>query len=79
VNFWRWLWRGVVAGIALAVLSVAGLLVYYRPTVEYAYVDILDRRERLTSGWFIALVGVSVALLVGGVLAWLRRKASQRG
>jgi cell division protein FtsX len=79
VNFWKWLWRGVLAGMVAAVLSLAALLIYYRPTIEYAYVDILDRREHPTSGWFIALLAASVALLVGGALVWLKRKAAQRG
>jgi len=72
--------RLAVAGIVLLLLAlgVGALSFYYRPTVEYAYVDVVDFREKpLPPGWFVmplvvVLVGVSLI-----VVAWrlIRRRS----
>jgi hypothetical protein len=68
-------------GLALAAAAGIGMLLwYYRPTVEYAYVDILDpRKDRDASS---LLVGVVTVLALSGVALWLwsrRRKPNQNG
>jgi hypothetical protein len=76
---WKWLWRIVVGILALGGLGIVVLLVYYRPTIEYAYIDVRDQGQVAAPGWLIAVFGASLALLIGGGLAWLRRKANPRG
>jgi hypothetical protein len=63
----------VGVGVVLAVsLSIAIFLWYYRPTIEYAYVDILDLRDGRTSlGW---LIGVGLAVLVVAAAIWWRKR-----
>jgi len=70
-----------IAGIVLFLLAlgVGALFFYYRPTVEYAYLDVVDFREKpLPPGWFVmplvvALVGVSLI-----VRAWRLIKRRSR-
>ena len=65
-------------GIAtLAVLTLVALIVYYRPTIEYAYVDIMDRRQ--VPPWLSFVLGGSLVLLIASGLVWLRRKARAGG
>ena len=52
---------------ALALLAAVGigvgvLLMYYRPTIEYAYIDIVDKSETAMSGWWLLFGAV---VLVG--------------
>ena len=79
MNVWKLLWNAVLVTIGIFVLSAVVLLVYYRPSIEYAYVDMLDRQARPAPGWLVVLVGLSFLLLVGAALAWLKKKANQRG
>jgi hypothetical protein len=69
-----------VGFLLAAALSVVVLLWYYRPTVEYAYVDILELRK--DSGASSLLVGVAAVLTLGGLAIWWwlrRRKRNQNG
>jgi hypothetical protein len=71
---------GVLLGLAAVI--VGALLYYYRPVIEYAYVDLRDGREYPISGW--ALLGGSLATL--GLVAvpfvwlvrWWRRRNAAR-
>ncbi len=60
----------VFGGVALALaVGIAVLLIYYRPTVEYAYVDVLDLREK--GSWSsIVLTAGFLALLIAGFVTW---------
>lgn len=64
----------VFAGIYLLVHGVVkvGLVIALWTKKLWAY----PKRERPASGWPFALLAGSVALLVGGVFAWLKRKTA---
>ena len=59
--------------LILVSAGIAVLLLYYRPTIEYAYVDILDMREgpsRSLPAW--ALVGAPLTAAAIALLAYRR-------
>jgi hypothetical protein len=60
---------GIGAGaiLALGLAATALLLVYYRPTVEYAFIDIVDGSAHAISGWWL-LAGVAVVLTAASLL-----------
>ena len=70
---------GVSALLVLASALIAGLLFYYRPTVEYAFVDIIDKREgpsRPLPGWVLPSIPLGGALVIWlGYRLWRRNAA----
>jgi hypothetical protein len=70
---------GVSAILAIGAAAIAALLFYYRPTVEYAYVDILDLRDRQSlpfPGWVLLAAPLAgAALLIFAYRIWRRRAA----
>ncbi len=63
----------VFGGVALALaVGIAVLLIYYRPTVEYAYVDVLDLREK---GSWSSIVRSGLAALAFARAARFARSA----
>jgi hypothetical protein len=64
-----------ILGLFLLTVAVAAFLWYYRPTVEYAYVDVMDLRGSTPRARYLGTI-VSVALLVASASVWwfLRRR-----
>ena len=67
---------GVSALLVLTSALIAGLLIYYRPTVEYAHVSIIDNHEGPSHpfpGWAPAAVSLAAALIIWfGYRGWRR-------
>jgi len=71
---------GLGAIAVVAALLIATLLVVYRPSIEYAYVDIIDLRRDGGSGWWaVAAVVAGVVALSVAVLIRRRRRAGRSG
>src|SRR5258707_6074696 len=74
MNTSRLVGAGLVALALVTVLIIGALLFYYRPSIEFAYVDTLDGREKAISGWWLLAGASALGALVGGVVAVVRHR-----
>jgi hypothetical protein len=61
----------------LVALLLVTLLVIYRPSIEYAYVDIIDPGKGGGLVWWVAFVGLGVLGLAAIVVLRRSRRASR--
>src|SRR5262245_51400496 len=67
----------IASGCLLMLLLVAGFLLLFRPTVEYAYVDVTDLKESFpsTGMWFTIGSGVLFAVIaLCAIVRWRRAR-----
>ena len=68
-----------VSGLVFTVgVTIAILLWYYRPTVEYAYVDIVDLRKDPSAFFPFVAVAAALALVGLGFGVWLKRRRGRQ-
>jgi hypothetical protein len=69
---------GAALGALVVLAGIAVLLYYYRPSIEYAYVDIIEKREHPVAGTWLIGGCLAVVVVVGGLLVWLGRRSRKR-
>ena len=68
---------GIGAIALVGALLIAALLIVYRPTIEYAYVDLVDSGKGSAAGWWLLGLGALAASLIVIFLKRLRTRAAK--